>query len=57
MGSPSGISSFLIVAIKGTVEKSSFKKGSEVAAHAYEAAETLRVWCENETNELPYTGF
>ena len=31
--------------------------GSEVAAHAHEAAETLRVWCENEMNEVPYTDF
>ena len=31
--------------------------GSEVAAHAYEALETLRVWCENETNKVPYTEF
>ena len=31
--------------------------GSEVAAHAHEAAETLKVWCEKETNEIPYTKF
>ena len=57
MASPSGTSSFLLVAVNATLEHSSFKTGSEVAAHAHEAAETLRVWCENETNEVPYTEF
>ena len=55
MGSLSGTSSFLLVAIKATMEKLSFKTGSEVAGHAYEAAQTLRVWYENEMNELPHT--
>ena len=55
MASPSGTSSFLLVAVNGyaTLEDSSFKTGSEIAAHAHEAAETLRVWCKNETNEVP----
>ena len=56
-GSPSGTSSFLLVAIKATLDKLSFKTGSEVAAHAYEAVDTLRVRCANETNEVPYTEF
>ena len=37
MGSLSGPSLFLLVAIKATLEKSSVKTGSEVAAHTYEA--------------------
>ena len=53
MGSLSGTSSFYLVAVNATLEKSSFKTSSEVAAHAYGAAETLRVRCENETNEIP----
>ena len=57
MGSRSGTSSSLLVAIKDTLEKSLFKTGSEVAAHAYEAAKTLRVQCENEASEVPYTEF
>ena len=57
MASPSGTSSFLLVAVNATLENSSFKTGSEVAAHAYEVAETLRVRCENETNEARYTEF
>ena len=31
--------------------------GSEVATHSYEAEETLRVRCANETNLVPYTEF
>ena len=57
MGSPSGTSSVLLVAVNATLEKSLFKMGSEVSAHAYEAAETLRIRCENETNEVPFTEF
>ena len=36
-------------------ENSSFKTGSEVAAH--EGWETPRVWCKNEMNEASYTEF
>ena len=53
MGSPSETSLFLLGAIKATLEKLSFKTGSEVVAHVYGAAETLRVRCEKETNEAP----
>ena len=52
MASPSGTSSFVLVAVNATMENSSLKTGSEVAALAYEAAETLWVLCENETNEV-----
>ena len=57
MAFPSGTPSFLLVAMNATLEDTSFKPGSEVAAHAREAAETLSVWCENETNEGLYTQF
>ena len=57
MGSPSGTSSFVLVAIKVTMEKSSFRTGSEVAAHACEAAETPRVRYEHETNKPCHTEF
>ena len=59
MASPSGTSSFLLVAINTMLEVhvSSFKTGYEVAAHAHEAADTLRVWCENKTDEVPHIGF
>ena len=53
----SGTSSFLPVAVNATLEDSSFKMGSELAAHSHEAAETLRFWCENEMNQVPYTEF
>ena len=52
---PSGTPAFLLVAVNATLEDPWFKIGSEVAAHAHEAAETLRIWCENKTNEVPYT--
>ena len=43
IGSPSGTSSFLLVATEATLEKSLFKTGSEIVAHAYEAAKNFHV--------------
>ena len=54
MASYSGTSSLLLVALNTTLDKSLFKTGSEVAAHAYEA---MRVLCENKTKEVPYIEF
>ena len=48
---------FLLVAVNATLEDSSFKTGSEVAVYSHEAAETWRVWCESETNKVPFTEF
>ena len=57
MVSPSCTASFLLVAVNATLEDSSFKTRSEVATHAHEAVETLRVACENEMNAVPNTEF
>ena len=57
MESPSGTSSFVLIAVNAMLEDSLFKMRSEVAAHSHKAAESLRVWCENKTNEEPYTKF
>ena len=57
MASLSGTSLFLLIPVNATLEDSSFNTRSEVAADAHEAVGTLRVWCENETNKVPYTKF
>jgi hypothetical protein len=49
--------SLLLDAINATLEDSSFKTGSEVATRAFEAAETLKGWCRDKSNEVPYTEF
>ena len=57
MASPSGTSSFILVAVNAKLENSSFKTLSELVCHPHESAETLRVCWENETNEALYTKF
>ena len=57
MASPSGTSSIILLAVNAMLENLPFKTGFEVASRPHEASETLRVWCENETNEAPSTEF
>ena len=58
MVSPSGTSSFILIAVNAMLENSLFKTGAEVASRpAYKASETLKVWCEDKTKEAPYTKF
>ena len=49
--------SFIRDAVDATLEDESFTTGSEVAARALGAAETLKCWCEDKSNEIPYTEF
>ena len=49
--------SLLLDTVNATLEDSSFKTGSEVATRAFEAAETLKGWCRDKSNEVPYTEF
>ena len=57
MPSFSGTSSLHLVAVNATLEDSSFTMGSEVAAHTHQAAEAVKDWCEDKSNEVPYAEF
>ena len=57
MASFTSTSSLLLEAINATLEDPSFRTGSEVAAHARQVAQTLEDWCDDKTNEIPFTEF